>query len=231
MKRVAAARAETIVADTFLARLDESERAALSDIGIARAFPRRSMLMFEHEPGDRVMVLLAGRVKVSRVAEDGHDLLFSIRDPGDVVGELAFVDGQPRIATVSALEPVHALVIPVQALRAHLEVTPRVAVVLLEVVTKRFRDTTLKRSELAALDTIGRVAARLLELAERYGEPVDGGIAIASLLSREELAAWAGASRAGVAHAMQTMRELGWIATDRRCILIRDLDALHARAA
>ena len=228
---MAASPAESIVAGTFLARLDQVERDALAGIGIARAFPRGSVLMFEHEPGDRVMILLAGRVKVSRISEDGHELLLSIRDPGDVVGELAFVDGQPRIATVSALEQVQALVIPVQALRAHLEVTPRVAVVLLEVVTKRFRDTTLKRSEFAALDTIGRVAGRLIELAERYGESDDGGIAVASLLSREELAAWAGASRAGVAHALQTMRELGWIATDRRRVLIRDLDALRARAA
>ena len=98
---------------------------------------------------------------------------------------------------------------PAQSFRAHLERTPRVAVALLEVVRPRFRETTLKRTPFAASDTMARVAVRILELAERwYGEPSEQGIRIASPFSQEELAALTGASRAGVAHALQPMREL-----------------------
>ena len=73
--------------------------------------------MFQNEPDGRVMLLLAGRVKVTRLDHDGHEILLSIRDPGDVLGELALIDGLPRIATVTALEPVEALVTAVETFR------------------------------------------------------------------------------------------------------------------
>ncbi len=216
---------------TFLALLDQPEREALDGLGVRRSFPRGALLMFQQEPGERVMILLSGRVKVAQVDEEGRELLLSIRDAGDVLGELAFIDHQPRLASVTALEPVSALVIPASAFRAHLERTPRVAVALLEVIARRFRETTIKRSQFAASDTLGRLAARIVELAERYGQPTDGGVLITVPLSQEEMAAWTGASRAGVAHAFQTLRELGWVQTNRRKLVVRDLQALRARAA
>jgi CRP/FNR family transcriptional regulator, cyclic AMP receptor protein len=216
---------------TFLELLNDDEREALHGLGVRRSFRRGAVLMFQNEPDGRVILLLAGRVKVARVDPDGHEILLSIRDPGDVLGELALIDGLPHIATVTALEPVEALVTVAQAFRHHLETTPRVAVALLEVVTRRFRETTLKRSQFAASDTMGRLAARIVELAERYGERSEEGVTVLSPLSREDLAAWTGASRAGVAHALQSLRELGWVHTERRQLRIRDLQALRARAA
>jgi CRP/FNR family transcriptional regulator, cyclic AMP receptor protein len=219
------------VSGTFLALLDRQERDVLCALGVRRSFPRGAVLMFQHEPGERVMLLLAGRVKVTRVAGDGREMLLSIRDPGDVLGEVAFVDDEPRIATVTALEPVQALMIPPSTFRLHLETTPRTAVALLEAVTRRFRETTIKRSQSAESDTMGRLAARILELAERYGEASGTEVRIISPLSREELAAWTGASRAGVAHALQEFRELGWVHTERRMLIVRDIHELRARAA
>lgn len=188
-------------------------------------------MMYEGEPGERVMIILSGRAKITRTLEGGRETLLNIRDPGDVVGELAFVDGQPRIATITALEAVDTLIIPSAVFRRHLDQAPREAMALLEVVVRRFRDTTAKRSQFSASDTTGRLAARLIELASRYGESRDGGIEITLALSQDDLVAWTGASRAGVAKALQTLRDLGWIDTSRRRILIRDLAALRARAA
>jgi CRP/FNR family cyclic AMP-dependent transcriptional regulator len=216
---------------TFLASLNSDEREALNGLGLRRSFPRGTVLMFQNEPDARVMLLLVGRVKVTRVDHDGHEILLSIRDPGDVLGELALIDGLPRVATVTALEPVEALVTAAETFRLHLESTPRVAVALLEVVSRRFRETTLKRSQFSASGTMGRLAARIVELAERYGEPSDAGVTVTSPLSREDLASWTGASRAGVAHALQGLRELGWVQTERKVLLVRDLQALRARAA
>jgi CRP/FNR family cyclic AMP-dependent transcriptional regulator len=227
----ASERVTAVAPETFLASLNGDEREALNGLGVRRSFPRGAVLMFQNEPDARVMLLLAGRVKVTRVDHDGHELLLSIRDPGDVLGELSLIDGLPRVATVTALEPVEVLVTAAETFRLHLESTPRVAVALLEVVSRRFRETTLKRSQFSASDTMGRLAARIVELAERYGEPSDEGVAVTSPLSREDLAAWTGASRAGVAHALQGLRELGWVHTERRALLVRDLPALRARAA
>lgn len=220
-----------LVKDTFFARLSVPERDAVQGLGARRRFPRGAILMFENEPDDRVMLILGGRVKVAHVGDDGRETLLSIRDPGDVIGELAFIDGEPRSATVTALDAVDLLVIPGGVFRAHLETTPRVAVVLLEVVARRFREATVKRLQFGASDTMGRLAARIVELAERYGEPGADGVVVRSPISQEELASWTGASRAGVAQALQSMRELGWIRTERRRLIVTDASALRARAA
>jgi CRP-like cAMP-binding protein len=129
-----------------------------------------------------------------------------------------------------ALEPVETLVIPAGDFRALLLSHPGIAWRLLVMLSKRFRDADLKRVEFGASDTVGRVAARLVELGERYGEYRDGGIHIELPLSQDELGAWTGASRAGVAAALRTLRDLGWIETGRRRIVLLDSEALRARA-
>lgn len=219
------------MAGTFLAMLTGDERRELLLHGKRRSFERGALLMVQNDVDDRVLILLAGRVKVARVEHDGHELMLDIRDPGDLLGELAFIDGACRMATVSALEPVDALVMRASDVRRHLETTPRVAVVLLEVVARRFRESSITRSQFAVADTMARLAARLAELADRYGARTAEGVELTSPLSLDDLAAWTGASRAGAAEALRSMRELGWIRTERRRLLVRDEAALRARAA
>jgi CRP-like cAMP-binding protein len=216
---------------TFLERLSEGERESLLQTGIVRRFPRGAALMLQDDRDDRVFVLLQGRVKIARVEGDGRELILDIRDPGDLLGELAFIDAGPRVATVTTLEAAQALVAPAQAMRGFMETTPRVAVVLLEIVAQRLRDSNAARSHFGAADTMGRLAARMLELADRYGEPCAEGIQVASPLSQEELAAWTGASRAAVAAALRALRDLGWVETERKRLIVLDAEALRARAA
>jgi CRP/FNR family cyclic AMP-dependent transcriptional regulator len=216
---------------SFVSLLTPAERAELFELGTRREFPRGGVLMYEGESGERVMLLEQGHVKVTRIEPGGYETLLSIRDPGDILGELSFIDGGERVSSVTGLEPVRVLVVASSTFRAHLERTPRIAVALLSVLTSRFREAAIKRSQFAAADTIGRLAARLLELSDRYGSVCEEGVEIELGLSQEELAAWTGASRAGVAKALQTLRELGWIETYRRRILVRDPGALRERAA
>lgn len=218
------------VPGTFFSLLDDVERGALRELGTHRGFPRGSVLMYEGEPGERVMILEEGRVKVTKIEPGGHEMMLSIRDPGDVIGETSLIGEYPRLATVTALEPARALVVASSVFRGHLERTPRVAVALLEVEMRRLRETTLKRSQFTASDTLGRLAARIVELSERYGADREEGIEIDLALTQDDIAAWTGASRAGVAKALQTLRELGWIETHRRRLVIRQADALRRRA-
>jgi CRP-like cAMP-binding protein len=219
------------VRGTFFAQLTAEERASLRQLAAAHTFPKDSILMFQGEIDERLLLLLSGRVKVTRAAEGGQELLLALRDAGDLLGELAFIDGSPRVATVTALEPVEALVLSGRSFRTYLESTPRVAVVLLESVASRFRESTVKRLQFAASDTLGRLASRIVELSDRYGTEAEEGLVVTMPISHEELASWTGASRAGVAQALQTLRELGWLQTERGRLIVQDADALRARAA
>lgn len=187
--------------------------------------------MFEGEPGEQVMVLLEGRVKVTRASLGGRELLLSIRGPGEILGELSCIDGQPRVASVRALEPAQVLTIEGRQFRRFVAEAPQAARVLMTVLSRRVREAVIERAEFPASDTIGRIAARLVELSDRYGQPSAQGVAIGLPLSQEELGTWVGSSHAGLARGLQVLRQLGWIATERRRIVVRDLPALRRRSA
>jgi CRP/FNR family transcriptional regulator, cyclic AMP receptor protein len=215
----------------FLAVLDPDQWKALERVGVRRRFRRGQALFHQHGSPDRVIVVLRGRVKVSRLTEEGKEIVLAFRGPGDLLGELSAIDAEPRSATVEAIEPVEALAVSSRDFRSFLIAHPEVALVLLRMISHRLRDADRVRVEYGAHDTVGRVSARLVELADQYGEPVPRGIQIGLALSQEELAGWTGASREAVARALRTLREAGWVVTERRRITVLDLDALRRRSA
>jgi CRP/FNR family transcriptional regulator, cyclic AMP receptor protein len=215
----------------FFASLDPEQRAALADRGITRRFRKGQGIFHQGGTSDRVIVLLAGRVKVSTLTDEGKEIVLAFRGPGDLLGELSAIDGEPRSATVEAIEPVEALAIPAADFRSFLIEHPDVGLLLLTMLSRRLRDADRKRVEYGAHDTVGRVSARLVELAERYGEPVARGVRIGLPLSQEELAGWTGASREAVSKALQTLRKVGWVLTERRAITVLDIEALRRRSA
>jgi CRP-like cAMP-binding protein len=215
----------------FLGLLEAADRATLELLGRELRVPQGAVLMYEGEPGERVMIILSGRVKVTRLTDGGHEVLLSICDPGDVLGELSYRGGDTRIGTVTALEPVELFTTPSSVFRAYIERSPHVAAALAAVIAQRLRGMTVTRTQFGTSDAMGRVAARLTELAERYGQESEHGLEISLALSQEDITAWTGASRSSTTHALQTFRELGWIQTRRRRIVVFDLEALRARAA
>jgi CRP/FNR family cyclic AMP-dependent transcriptional regulator len=215
----------------FLGALDPAQSDALRGIGISRRFRKGQALFHQGGSSDRVVVLLSGRVKVSRLTDEGKEIVLAFRGPGDLLGELSAIDGEPRSATVEAIEPVEAIAIAAPQFRSYLIAHPEVGVLLLQMLTHRLRDADRIRVEYGAHDTVGRVAARLVELAERYGEPAGCGLRIGLPLSQEELAGWTGASREAVSKALQTLRKVGWVVTERRRITVLDLEALRRRSA
>jgi CRP-like cAMP-binding protein len=214
----------------FLAALTGVETEALHARGTRRRYRRGSMLFNEGETSDRVVFVLDGRVKISHLTEDGREVVLAVRGPGDLLGELSAVDGEPRSAGASAIDPVDALVISAGDFLAFLQSQPRVATILLKTITGKLRDADRKRIEFAAQDTLGRVAARLVELAERFGKREGTGVRITVPLSQQELAGWTGSSREAVSKALQILRRRGWVETHRRGATVRDLDSLRRRA-
>ncbi len=214
----------------FLAALDGDERRALEDVSAVRRYPPGSALFHQGDDAGAVYVILRGRAKTSILSTDGKEAVLSFPGPGELVGELSAIDGAPRGATVSALEELETLALAGSAFRALLETHPRLAIVLWQVAATRLRDADHQRLDFAAYDVTGRVARRLVELADDQGtadSPVELGLA----LSHDELAAWTAASREAVSRALLTLRELGWIETRRRSITVLDLEALRRYAA
>ena len=205
--------------------LAPSDTAALAARGRPRQFARGQPLMYEGQVSSDVFVLRRGRVKVFVMAA-GRETVLAFRGPGDVIGEQSGLDDGPRSASVIAVEPVEAVVVSGAAFRAFLDETPGAALAIARELSMRLRDADAKRAEFGSLNSIGRVAGRLLELAGSGEE--EGALTVSIPLSHEELAGWVGASVPSVDRALATMRSLGWIETRRRQIRILDADAVRS---
>jgi CRP/FNR family cyclic AMP-dependent transcriptional regulator len=216
-------------ADEFMPRLAAEDIADLWRRGRRRRWPRGGTLMAEGDRSDWVALLETGRVKVSYHTDHGDEILLAIRGPGALLGELGTLDHRPRAASVTALEPVEALAVPAPQFTEFLRTRPGAAFHLLQLLSHRLRDADTKRIEFSAYDTLGRVARRIIELADRFGTHSPAGVRITLPLSQQELAAWTGSSREATAKALRTLRDRGWIETRRREIVIIDPDALRRR--
>lgn len=215
--------------ESLLGALDPAQSEALLALGRVRRYPAGTTLFNEGETSDRVAVLREGLVKISFFTDEGSEVLLSIRGPGSMLGDMSALDGEPRSATVTALTPVDALVIATPKFRSFLISDPEISLAMLTVLSARLRDADKKRIEFGSLDTTGRVAMRLLELADRFGEDTDEGTKIAVSLSQRDLAGWTGSSREAVSKALQTLRGRKIITTDRKKITILDRGALERR--
>ncbi|MEV7012348.1 Crp/Fnr family transcriptional regulator [Streptosporangium sp. NPDC051022] len=212
----------------FVTLLTDEETAALHAAGRPRRWDRGDTVCSEGDVADWVLLLTSGRVKVSSHTPNGTEVVLAVRGPGALLGEFAALDGLPRSATVTALEPVEGVAI--RDFPGYLREHGRVAVLLIRMLIGKMRDADRKRIEYGAFDTTGRVATRLIELAERYGEPVDDGVMVALPLSQDELAGWTGASREAVSKSLRSLRDRGLIETGRRRVTIHDMEGLRRRA-
>jgi CRP-like cAMP-binding protein len=215
----------------FWSLLTPPERAEFARRSRRRRWQRGEVLIREAEGSDWVVLLESGRVKATSHTAGGAEIVLAVRGPGALLGELSAVSREPRSATVQALEPVTALVMPLTELEVYLKEHGRVAYLLMRLIAEKLRDADRKRIEFGAQDTTGRVAARLVELAERFGTPSEAGIRIGLPLSQDELAGWIGASREAVSKALGVLRSAGWIRTSRLSVVVLDLDALRERSA
>jgi CRP-like cAMP-binding protein len=216
---------------TFVDALSLATREDLLARGRHVEVPASIVMLREGDAGDRVLLLTAGHVKLTKSARSGVEVVLDFRGPGDVLGEQAVLGGGDRSATVQSLTPVSALSIPARDFGAWLAHAPAAMLALLGTLERRLRESDRQRLEFGSAQTLARVAARLLDLAERFGRPAEEGTVIELPIAQDELAAWSGASREATVKALRSLRSLAIVETSRRRLVVRDLDALARHAA
>lgn len=203
--------------------------AALRAEGHSRTFPRGQTLFVEGDRPERVFLIEQGRVLISCTGPGGKETVLGLQGPGNVLGEVSVFDGGLRSATAVTLEPVEAVVAPASALiRAAQNV--ETAHELIRILASRLREADRRRIEFSSLDTLGRVAWRLIELGERFGQQTPEGVAVDLPISQDQLASWCGASREATVKALASLRKLGTISTGRRHVLVAQPDVLRRHA-
>lgn len=201
-------------------------RASMVELRVARG----DAIFSEGEPGDRMYVILDGKVKLGQTSTDGRESLLAVLGPGEVFGELSLFDPGPRTATATAVTDVVVIGLGHDNLRPWLAGRPEVAESLLQALAQRLRRTNETLADLVFSDVPGRVAKLLLELADKFGQPGPDGVLVHHDLTQEELAQLVGASRETVNKALADFTQRGWIVVDQREVVLVDMERLARRA-
>ena len=210
--------------------LDEEGARALR-AGVAEVRLTRSDRLFdEGDAGDRLYVILEGKIKLTRAAADGRENLLSVLGPGEMFGELSLFDPRPRTASAVAVTDARLAALAHDSLRNWLTGRPDVAMHLLRALAQRLRRTNDVMADLVFTDVPGRVAKALLDLADRFGEQQPEGLQVHHDLTQEELAQLVGASRETVNKALADFAARGWLQLSAKSVLILDADRLAKRA-
>ena len=193
-------------------------------------FPRGHVIFAEGEPGDRLYIIMSGKVKLGRKSPDGRENLLWIAGPADMFGELSIFDPGPRTATATAVTDARVARLRKQALRPWLTNRPEIAEQLLRVIARRLRRTNNMLAELIFTDVPGRVARALLQFAQRFGSQEAGLLRVTHDLTQEEIAQFVGASRETVNKALADFAHRGWLRLEGKSVLILDPERLARRA-
>ncbi|MEX1173917.1 MAG: Crp/Fnr family transcriptional regulator [Chloroflexota bacterium] len=210
------------------------DAAALERLGASmrsRRFRRGEVIFHIGDPGDALFVILSGDVKISLPSETGEEAILTTLGVGDVFGELALLDGAPRSASATALGPTDVVVLPRDQFRELIATEAGVRDALLSAIAGELRRLTRHVEDLHFLDITGRLAARLVRLAQEGGSPTAGGaIRLRASLTQGDLAAMVGCTRQSVNKLLGQFTDAGLIRLERDGIVVTDVDGLMATA-
>jgi len=216
-------------APLFAALDDEAAQALLATM-TRTELARGEMLFHEGDPGDRLYVIVEGKVKLGRASGDGRENLLAVLGPGEMFGELSLFDPGPRNATAAAVADTVLIGLGNEDLATWLTGRPAVSRQLLGALARRLRRTNEALADLIFSDVPGRVAKALLDLSERFGTATDDGLRVAHDLTQEELAQLVGASRETVNKALADFASRGWLRLEARAVVLLDVERLRKRA-
>jgi CRP/FNR family transcriptional regulator len=214
----------------LFAALDEEASTVLREAMTSREVPRGHVVFREGDAGDRLFVVMDGKVKISRASSDGRENLLAVLGRGEMFGELSLFDPGPRTATATAITDSTLASLDHDDLRPVLLDRPAVAVHLLRALAQRLRRTNEAMADLVFSDVPGRVAKALLDLADKFGEDDDEGLRVRHDLTQEELAQFVGASRETVNKALSEFANRGWLRLEGRSVVLLAKDRLARRA-
>jgi len=210
--------------------LSASDLGQLRRLGSRRSLPAGATVFIEGDDPYDLMIIERGDIKLVTAALNGQETLLDVLSAGEVVGELSAIDGAPRSATATALTDVELTSIPVDRFLDFLQANPSSMGGLLAVAVRRLRLSNRRQLEFTTADALGRVCARLDELANRFGRTDElEGVRIDLPITQTELAQWCGLSREAVVKALRKMRELGWVTTDDGSVVVEDRPSVHRR--
>jgi CRP/FNR family transcriptional regulator/CRP/FNR family cyclic AMP-dependent transcriptional regulator len=212
---------ETLRAIPLFASVSEDDLQQVASHLIERRFPRNTTIVEEGLAGDYMYVIREGRVKVTKLSEDGREKILEFLDAGSFFGEMALLDRAPRIASVKTLKPVRLLALSRSDFLNLLRKSPDLALSVIQELCKRLRTVDDQASALS----FQRVKDRTKGLLERLArDPHEEGGRVTPGLTHQQMADMIGTSRETVTRVVKELKQEGWLRQEGKRYLVAEAE-------
>ena len=200
--------------------LSKSDLTKISDRMTQRSFNKNQMILLEDDLGQTFFVIAKGSVKITRLSDDGREVILAMLGEADFFGEMSLLDGDGRSANVVALEASEVLTLARNEFLDILEKYPKISICLLEELTHRLRKSDQQIESLSLSDVEQRIGITLIRLAEELGTIKQGSVTITNLPFQQDIANMAGTSRETVSRTFKLLEEKGLLSRQGRHLVI-----------
>jgi CRP-like cAMP-binding protein len=211
-------------------QLSDFQNRYLEQRSVLRVFRRREMIYFPTEPGQSVLLLARGRVKIKVLAADGRETILAFIEEGELFGELALLDTAPRREFAEAVSDVTVIGVAREDLLWLMAQHAELSLQITKLVGLRRRRIENRLGNILFRSTRERVAAVLLELLDSHGEAQKQGWRVRLPLSHQDLANLIGATRETVTLTLGRLQREGLILVQRRRLVVLDRQRLANEA-
>ncbi len=192
---------------------------SLGRLSARRRYPKDTVIFSENEEGDCLFMILEGRIKVTILGDDGREIILTMLSPGDLFGEMALLDNEPRSAI--AVEESELLSLHRTDFQAVIGENLGISAALIEVLSARLRRANHQISTLALLDVYGRVARVILDMAREEGRRLKAGRIAFRRATHQEIANRIGTTRETVTRMLKDLERQDFVRVEGREILLQ----------
>ena len=204
--------------------LKDSDLNIISDKMISRAYEKGQMILLEESQGETFFIIVSGAVKVTRLSDDGREVILAILGESDFFGEMSLLDGEGRSANIVANEDAEVLTLSRRDFLDCLETYPKIAIALLEELAIRLRKSDQHIESLSLSDSEHRIAITLIRFAQELGMIKQGDVKISNLPFQQDIANMAGTSRETVSRTLKLLEEKDLIKKEGKDLIIYKFD-------
>ena len=200
--------------------LSPSDLNKIAQRMIRRTYTKGQMILLEDDLGQTFFVIGGGSVKITRLSDDGREVILAMLGESDFFGEMSLLDGAGRSANVVALDSSEVLTLSRNDFLEILQEYPKISISLLEELTQRIRKSDQQIESLSLSDVEQRIGITLIRLAEELGTIKHGNVKINNLPYQQDIANMAGTSRETVSRTFKLLEEKGLVAREGRKLTI-----------
>ena len=209
----------------IFADLSSSDLEKISNKMILRNYNKGQVILLEESKGETFFVIKTGEVKVTKLSNDGREVILAILGESDFFGEMSLLDGEGRSANIVANEDSTALTLSRNDFLSCLESYPKIAISLLEELAVRLRKSDKHIESLSLSDSEHRIGITIARLAEEIGTIKKGVVSIKKPPFQQDIANMAGTSRETVSRTIKLFEDKKILTRNGRALTIFDFNS------